>query len=97
MPWNNGGPGPGDKSSGSGDDNKRPQGGPWGNVGGNPGGNAGGNQGGQSGGDRPEPDRGPRKPNNPFGGGPFGGGGGPLLAVAVADRSAAAKAPTSTK
>jgi membrane protease subunit HflK len=40
----------------------------------------GGNQGGQSGGDRPDPDRGPRKPNNPFGGGggPFGGGGGPF-------------------
>ena len=76
MPWNNGGPGPGDNASGSGDDSRKPQSGPWGNAGGN----VGGNQGGQSGGDggRSDSGRGPRKPNNPFGGGPFGGGGGPF-------------------
>ena len=74
MPWNNGGPGPWGKPSGSsgGDGDKKPTPGPWGNPGGNKGGN------GDGGGERPDPDRGPRRPGGPFGGGggggPFGGG-----------------------
>jgi membrane protease subunit HflK len=73
MPWNNGGPGPWGNSSGSsgGDGDKKPTQGPWGNPGGNPDGNKG-----DGGGERPDPDRGPRRPGGPFGGGggPFGGG-----------------------
>ena len=75
MPWNNGGPGPWGKPSGSGGDgDKKPTPGPWGNPGANKGGN------GDGGGERPDPDRGPRRPGGPFGGGggPFGGGGGPF-------------------
>jgi membrane protease subunit HflK len=70
MPWNNGGPGPWGNPSGSsgGDGDKKPTQGPWGNPGGNKGTN--GNDGGE------QPDRGPRRPGGPFGGGggPFGGG-----------------------
>src|SRR5450432_1703161 len=68
MPWNNGGPGPWGNSSGSsgGGDDKKPTQGPWGNPNGNKGND----------GERPDPDRGPRRPGGPFGGGggPFGGG-----------------------
>jgi modulator of FtsH protease HflK len=82
MPWNNGGPGPWGTPPGSsgGDDGKKPTQGPWGNKG--------GNKGSGDGGERPDPDRGPRRPGGdgpsgggPFGGGPFGGGprpGGPF-------------------
>jgi membrane protease subunit HflK len=72
MPWNNDGLGPRGYASGSsgGDGDKKRPASPWGNPGG--GGGSGG------GGDRPDPDRGPRKPGGPFGGGPFGGGGGPF-------------------
>ncbi|HVZ08796.1 FtsH protease activity modulator HflK [Rhodopila sp.] len=80
MPWNNGGPGPRGNASSSNDGNDRPQS-PWGNPGGTPGGNpGGGNPNGTPGGrpndGRPDGERGPRRPNNPFGGGggPFGGG-----------------------
>ena len=81
MPWNNGGPGPWGNPSGSsgGDGDKKPTPGqptpgPWGNPGGNKSGNN------EGGGERPDPDRGPRRPGGPFGGGggPFGGGGGPF-------------------
>ena len=71
MPWNNGGPGPWGNPSGSsgGDGGKKPTQGPWGNK------DANGNGG------RPEPDRVPKRPGGPFGGGggggPFGGGGNP--------------------
>jgi membrane protease subunit HflK len=72
MPWNNGGPGPWGDSSGSsgGDGDKKPTQGPWGNP----------NKGGKADAERPDPDRGPRRPGGPFGGGggPFGGGGGPF-------------------
>jgi membrane protease subunit HflK len=76
MPWNNGGPGPWGSPSGSsgGDGDKKPTQGPWGNPGENKGAS------GNGGGERPDPDRGPRRPGGPFGGGggggPFGGGGG---------------------
>ncbi|MDR3532649.1 MAG: FtsH protease activity modulator HflK [Rhodopila sp.] len=72
MPWNSGGPGPWGNQSGSsgGGDDKKPTQGPW------------GNKGATGGGERPEPDRGPRRPNGdgpsgggPRPGGPFGGGG----------------------
>jgi membrane protease subunit HflK len=74
MPWNNDGPGPWGNSSGSsgGGDDKKPTQGPWGNKGAN------------NGGERPDPDRGPARPNGdgkpggPRPGGPFGGGGGPF-------------------
>jgi membrane protease subunit HflK len=78
MPWNSGGPGPWGNPSGSsgGDGDKKPTQGPWGNPSGNKGGNGGG--------ERPDPDRGPRRPSfggggGPFGGGPFGGGAPPDL------------------
>ena len=74
MSWNNGGPGPWGKppgSSGGGDGDKKPTPGPWGNKG--------------SGDERPDLDRGARRPSgdgpNSGGqrpGGPFGGGGGPF-------------------
>ena len=77
MSWNNGGPGPWGNPPGSsgGDGDKKPTQGPWGNPGG---GNKG--PGGNDGKEQPEPERGPRRPGGPFGGGggPFGGGGGPF-------------------
>ena len=61
MPWNNGGPGPWGTPPGSsggpgssGDDDKKPTQGPWGNKGGNKGNN--------NGGERPDPDRESRVP-----------------------------------
>ncbi len=77
MPWNNGGPGPWGNPPGAsgGDNDKKPTQGPWGNKDANKGSN--------NGGERPDPDRGPRRPggDGPSGGGPFGGGprpGGPF-------------------
>ena len=72
MPWNNGGPGPRGNASGRTMTVRSRKGGPWGN----PGGQSRWEPGGKPGDERPESDRGPRRPNNPFGGGPFGGGGG---------------------
>ncbi|MEA2743223.1 MAG: modulator of FtsH protease HflK [Acetobacteraceae bacterium] len=82
MPWNNGGPGPWGNPPGSsgGDKDKKPTPGPWGNLGGNKGPKN------DDGEERPEPERGPRRPGGPFGGGggpfgngPFGGGAPPDL------------------
>jgi membrane protease subunit HflK len=68
MPWNNGGPGPwGNPPGSSGGDDKKPTQGPWGNKGTKTDGAKSGNE------ERPDPDRGSRRPG---GDGPFGGGGG---------------------
>ncbi len=66
MPWNNSGSGSGGNASGPDDDGQKPKAGPWGSPGPKP----------EP--DRAEPEQGGRRPNNPFGGGPFGGGGGPF-------------------